>query len=267
MKTTTIRHLFLLPALLLLLAPGVAFAWGAAGHDAIVAIAEANLTPAARANIEKYTGGHSIVYYASWMDHVRHTNKYRRSTKWHTAPVDSHYYYTSDVANEQDGDAITAIEESMRALRNYKKLSAEAVEYHIKILVHAIGDYHCPVHVKYLNIRTAFNVTINGRETTYHSVWDGAVVTNRQWGYLEWVHQMNRLPRDQIAKITSGTPRDWFHQTALDSRVIYTWVKPNQKLEGNVLRDFLNKATPLAESQIQKAGYRLAAVFNYFFAE
>ena len=48
---------------------GTAFGWGKSGHDAIAYIAECNLTPKARKNIEKYLDGRSIVYYASWMDY------------------------------------------------------------------------------------------------------------------------------------------------------------------------------------------------------
>lgn len=49
---------------------GTAFGWGKSGHDAIAYIAECNLTPKAKKNIEKYLDGRSIVYYASWMDGV-----------------------------------------------------------------------------------------------------------------------------------------------------------------------------------------------------
>ena len=47
---------------------GTAFGWGKSGHDAIAYIAECNLTPKARKNIEKYLDGRSIVYYAAWID-------------------------------------------------------------------------------------------------------------------------------------------------------------------------------------------------------
>lgn len=264
MKTT--KHIIITAFILLFATPGVAFAWGQGGHNAIVAIAEANLTPKARAVITQYLEGRSIVYYAVWMDNYRHTPKYKYTNSWHTAPVDHTNNYSSDLADEK-GNAVTAIEESIKALRKHQSLPAETAAFHIWILVHAIGDYHCPVHVKYIDIQTNFNVHIDGRENKYHSVWDGNVVDNRKWGYMEWVHQMNRLPREKIAEITAGTPRDWFRQTAQDSRIIYEWAKPNEKFDGTKWRDFLNKATPLAESQIQKAGYRLARVLNELFGE
>ena len=39
-------------------------AWGRKGHETIAKIAERNLTERAKERIERYLGGHSIVYYA-----------------------------------------------------------------------------------------------------------------------------------------------------------------------------------------------------------
>ncbi len=253
--------LFLTAALLLVATPRAAFAWGQNGHDAVAAIAEANLTPKAKATIEGYLGGRSIIYYSSWMDHYRRTPEYKHTSQWHTAPVDDKFFHTDAVARE-GGDAITAVNQAIKDLADYKALPAATVALNIKFLVHLLGDMHCPVHVKYTTIKTNFSVHINGKKVTYHSVWDGNAVDAHKWGYMEWVHQMNRLAPDEIARVTAGTPADWFHQTALDSRVIYEWVKPDTKLDGNDYKDFLNQAAPLAESQIQKAGYRLAKVLN-----
>ena len=48
---------FLLLTAMLLCYCGTAFGWGKSGHDAIAYIAECNLTPKAKKNIEKYLGG------------------------------------------------------------------------------------------------------------------------------------------------------------------------------------------------------------------
>ena len=97
---------------------------------------------------------------------------------------------------------------------------------------------------------------------------DASAARNSKWGYVEWTHQLNRLTREQIAEVTKGTPRDWLRQTAADCHVIYDWAKPGQKFEKfSQYRAFMNKAVPLAESQIQKAGYRLAKVLNMSFVE
>ena len=264
MKKIIARTHILLTALLLL-TPCVAFAWGQSGHNAVAAIAEANLTPKAKATIEKFLGGRSIVYYSVWMDWYRHTPDW--APIGHTAAVDENFDHAPAVTPEKI-DGISAIMQSIKALRDYKKMPADKVVFHIQVLVHAVGDTHCPVHVKYAkNVKTIGKISIGGNEITYHKVWDANVVDAHTWGYQDWAHQMNRLSKDEIAKVTAGGPADWFRQSALDCRVIHTWVKPGENLTGTGHRDFLNKAMPLAESQIQKAGYRLAKVLNGIFSE
>ena len=79
---------FILMAMAGLLICSPAFGWGREGHETIARIADNNLRPSARKVIEKYLGGHSIVYYAKWMDEYRHTPEYSFTTRWHVARVD-----------------------------------------------------------------------------------------------------------------------------------------------------------------------------------
>ena len=82
-----------------------------------------------------------------------------------------------------------------------------------------------------------------------------------RWCYTEWAHQLNKLNKHEIKRITSGTPREWFHENAQSSRIIYEWAPEGTDLD----RDFVNVAQGLAERQIQVAGYRLAYILNDIF--
>jgi hypothetical protein len=264
-KTLSCKIALLLAALLPA-APRPALAWSQPGHNAVAAIAEANLTPAARATIENYLGDRSIVYYAMWADDHRHTPEYKYTAKWHFAKVDAQFRHVPESPHR--GDAVTAVTKAAAALAGgkYKKLPAEKVALNIKLLVHIVGDMHCPGHVDYPDDKTSFfDVWLNGYKTTYHTVWDNNVPGTRKWSHTEWTQQLNRLKKDKIAAITAGTPADWFSETARDCAIIYEWAHPGEKLERNDYTDFMNKAVPLAESQIQKAGYRLARILNDIF--
>lgn len=61
------------------------------------------------------------------------------------------------------------------------------------------------------------------------------------------------------------TLRDWFHENARDSRHIYELVGPNEKLDKNETKSFVNHTHEYAERQILRAGYRLAHVLNELF--
>ncbi len=75
------------------------FGWGREGHETIAKIAERNLTKRAKKRIEKYLGGHSVVYYAKWMDEYRKTPEYAFTDGWHTAPVDARLHYSDELLN------------------------------------------------------------------------------------------------------------------------------------------------------------------------
>ena len=259
-------HATRLPLLLIafVLCTNAAFAWGRTGHNAIAALAEANLTPKAKAAIDKYLDGRSIVEFAVWMDEVRDTPAYSYSGGWHTAPVDNKFNHTDSSAKTK-GDVITATMDSIKTLQKYQKRSKATVALHIKFLVHMIGDSHCPGHVGYSHFDYGFPVIINGKPVDYHAVWDSRVVDSFKLSIPAWVQRLNRLSPDQISKVVAGAPRDWFHQTAMSSIVIYEWGKSGMKMNGAQYDDFLKKARPLAEMQLQKAGYRLAAVLNSIF--
>ena len=76
-----------------LLDTGSVLGWGREGHETIAKIAERSLTKKAKKRIEKYLGGHSIVYFAKWMDEYRHTPEYKFTNNWHTAPVNAELRY------------------------------------------------------------------------------------------------------------------------------------------------------------------------------
>lgn len=251
---------------LLLLAPALlcaaqAYGWGREGHEAVAYIAECNLTPKAKATVEGILDGHSIVYYASWMDEYRRTPEYKHTSVWHRAYVDKDMRYT-DAIKRPEGEAIAALEESISMLKNYKQLDDSTAAVRVKYIIHLLGDMHCPVHVIYPDIKRGFNVMFEGDTITHHKLWDAGMIRKRRmWHYMEWQHQLDRCTPEQKAAITAGTPRDWIHQTATDSRYLYDIAGPGTKIG----RDYMNANIGLVDKQILKAGYRLAHVLNGLF--
>ena len=64
-------------ALATLLIPQIALGWGQLGHRTIAEIAERNLTPKAKANIEKYTAGTPLWKYSLFVDEERNNPLYK----------------------------------------------------------------------------------------------------------------------------------------------------------------------------------------------
>lgn len=238
-----------------------AFGWGKIGHDAIAYIAECNLTPKAKKSIEKYLGGRSIVYYASWMDQVRHTPAYRHTNTWHTNKVDAGGNYVPD----PEGDAMTFLDDCIAKVEDYRNQNDSTVTVSIRFIVHLVGDMHCPGHVKYPWYKS-FKFTLSGKEYGLHNYWDEwALTLSNKWHYLEYGHQLDRCSKREKRDIAEGTPRDWLADSARECRVIYDWTKAGQTLSYEESRDFIIFSHEFAEAQVLKAGYRLAALLNRLF--
>ena len=249
-----------------LLNTGSVFGWGREGHETIAKIAERNLTKKAKKRIEKYLGGHSIVYFAKWMDEYRHTPEYKFTNNWHTVPVNAELRY-EDSMLATGGNAIYGLEQAIENLKNYRSLTDSAVEVNLKYIIHLVGDMHCPAHIKYTTHNMKYDVLFEDKyhkphKFYVHSVWDNEIITTaRIWSVSEWADELDRVSKAERQAIASGTPRDWLHDAAVCCEVQFEWAKPDERLG----QDFLNKALPLVESQIQKAGYRLARILNDLF--
>ena len=194
------------------------------------------------------------------MDDYRKTPEYRFSDGWHTGNVDENFKSTEAI-HKANGDCVPVLEEVIKKLEKYKSLDDSTVAVNLKYLIHITADMHCPVHIKYVNC-PSFNVKYNGTNMTYHHVWDFAMLRHAHtWSYTEYQQQLDRCSKEEKKQIMQGNPREWFEQSAKDCFIIYEWTKPDD----NLGIDFMNKARTLAESQMLKAGYRMAYLLNKLF--
>ncbi len=159
-----------------------ASAWNKVGHDAIAYIAECHLTPKAKANIERYLDGYSIVYYASWLDKVRLQPAYKHTYKWHGSTVTPEGKYMRRTSG--NWDAVMALDQTISQLQDHRNMTDSAVAVGIKILVHVIGDMHCPAHVSFQDHpQGPFKFKLRGEEFLFHSYWDASPDDSHKWYY------------------------------------------------------------------------------------
>ena len=244
-----------------------AFGWGREGHETIAKVAENNLKPSTKKIVEKYLDNHSIVYYAKWMDEYRRTPEYEHTSSWHAVPVDENLNYMSKENGEVD--AVNAINAAVALLKDYKNLPDSTVNVNIKYLIHLVGDMHCPAHIYYKGRNQNFTVVFGDKHyikpiqtIKFHSLWDfGVIQSSRIWGPGDYAEQLDRLSKKEIKTIVAGTPEEWLHDNAVRCVVQFDMAGPDDE----VAQDFVNKALPLIETQMQYAGYRLAHLLNSLF--
>lgn len=254
------------------------FAWGRLGHATVAYMAEQHLTKRAKANLDKWLDGESIVYYASWLDDYKPQMLVDlgydpdKDDRMHQLPHTFSVDENGDVVpgNHWPGtkkylaNCIYYIEESAEMLKNHiAELDDSTRLARIQLIVHCVGDMHCPAHIRYPGNTTIgyYKVVLFDEEIRYHTIWDATILQRpHPWSFSDLAWLLDRYTAEEQTEIVSGTPYDWGRESAAASRCIYD-VKAGDKLDNNFIKTY----KPLAESQIAKAGYRLAAVLNAIF--
>lgn len=249
-----------------------AYAWGPTGHDVVASIAEQNLTRKAKRKINKLLEGKSIVYYSSWMDNIQNSpyweDGYYRTKTWHYANVDKGHTYETMPKNPL-GDVVTALDSLTKELTvNYDNLTDSMRVDYLKMIVHMVGDLHCPMHAGRLSDRGGNQMKVKwfGQSTNLHSVWDSRMISSaRKWGYKEWTQQLDRTSRKYRKSVMRGTYREWFKETVDGAASIYEYVESIGEEEPNLSYQFVYDFSPLLEDRLLTGGYRLAYVLNTIF--
>lgn len=247
----------LLAALLLWTAP--AWCWGPKGHDITAYIAECNLTPEAAAEVDRVLEGYSPVYWCNWLDSASHTPEYAYTKTWHYLDVDEGQTLATTPRNEK-GDVLTALQSLIEALAS-RELPADEEAVKLKMLIHLMGDLHCPMHAGHLTDLGGNRTIVRffGRETNLHSVWDTLLPeAAHAWSYTEWQSQIDRLREEEVTEIVSGTPEEWFLETQRICTEVYRSTPEGAELS----YDYINRYTPVVERQLLRGGHRLAHLLN-----
>ena len=244
------------------------FAWGQKGHDIVTCIAENHLTDKAKENIDKIFGRKSLMYYSSWMDNVQNSpywkDGYDRTKTWHYFNVDEGYTPQTMPRNES-GDVLSALNMLIDSLGNHQNELSDSVKFdYLRMLIHLVGDMHCPMHVGRATDRGGNNFSLKwfGQKTNLHSIWDYNMIERvHAWSYTEWQQNIDRCTQEEFEKMSAGTPEDWLTETWKITCGIYDYVKPDENYSYKYMYDY----APVVERQLLVAGYRLAALLNRIF--
>ena len=256
---------------------GTASAWGRLGHATVAKIAENHLTKKAKKQITEYMHGESIVKWASYADDCKPellvdlgfdpSNVNRKITYPHTfeANEDCTPYHDIRNGDKYVKNCIYFIEKIADELKHNAPQMSDSVRVaSIALIVHFVGDMHCPEHIRYPDDQTIgyYPVYWGKDKIRYHTLWDTPIIATRHpWGFEDTAALLDICNKKQIAQIVAGTPYDWGYDSAKASRKVHE-VKEGAKLDKRL---YMNEYTPLAETQIRKAGYRLAALLNDIF--
>lgn len=239
-------------------------AWGRLGHEVVIKVAERHLTEKAKRNIAKYMN-YDLKTDAVWMDHHRRDKEIAYTSAWHVYNVDENHNYDPNPRLNK-GDAITALCVAEYNLSHYKELSDSTVLMNLRMLLHFVGDMHCPTHSYVPGPRCFWECTLNGKQQkTFHGVYDK--MPDMLYGKAsaeEVAAEIDNAKKKEIKKIQAGTFFDWAKDCGDNNAVIYEW-NPFNTEELNP--DTVELSRDLVDKQLRNAGYRLAYLLNKFFGE
>lgn len=239
-------------------------AWGQKGHDITAYIAECHLTPEAAARIDRVLGGHSPVYYANWLDNASHTPAYAHTLTWHYMNVDEGETLETMPRNPK-GDVLSAVRDLVAKLER-GGLDAAGEATALKMLIHLVGDMHCPMHAGHLSDLGGNRIPVLffRSRTNLHAVWDTSLVeAAHKWSYTEWRQQIDRASDDEVAAMQAGEPGDWIAETQAICTQIYADTPEGTKIS----YDYIAEAAPVIERQFLRGGLRLAKLLNRIYGK
>lgn len=237
-----------------------AMAWGPKGHDTVAYIAEKHLSKKTLKKVTEVLEGHSLVYVANWMDNASHTDEYAYTKTWHYVNVDPEEGTYANSVKETAGDAVTAINTLVANLKS-GELSPEEERVQLMMLIHIVGDIHCPMHAGQKRDRGGNGTQVKyfGKQKKLHSVWDSEIVESaHRWGYSEWQDQIDRATPKQQQAYMQGTPNDWIEETVILANDVYERASE----VSNMSYDYVAEYTPILEQQFLKGGLRLAKLIE-----
>lgn len=250
-----------------LLCVNSAKAWNGLGHRTVVEIAKRHLTEKAKANIERYLP-YDIVDDAVWMDKNRRKSPWPYSHHWHS------YYYDAKFRHDpnmkiKNGDTMRALDLAERNLSMYRELSDSAVVYNIRMVLHFVGDMHCPSHCKLIGGRDdAGKVILNGKELkSFHALYDSMAsrIYGKEATHTELATLLDTYSKGKIKRVCKGDHHDWAVESMHCTNAIHQW-NPNNGSE--VLRDdTVELSKEIIDTQLRHAGYRLAHLLNKYFGK
>jgi hypothetical protein len=235
--------------------------WGKNGHRTTGKIAEQHLTKKAKKCIDKILKGQSLAFVSTYADEIKSDRKYSKYYSWHYVNMDLDQTYEQAKKNPK-GDLVTGINTCIKVLKD-KESTEEEKNFHLKMLVHFIGDLHQPLHIGRKEDKGANDIQVQwfGKGTNLHSVWDSKMIDDWDMSYVELAENADDLSKKQIEVIENGTVVEWVNEVHKVTNEVYNSVKVGENLRYRYSYNHFGTV----RTQLQKGGIRLAKVLNDIF--
>lgn len=264
-KVTGMARLIASLLVVCLLLPAPARAWGPVGHRLIARLAEADLSPQARAQIAELLAGEadpSLAGIANWADELRADDPDlgRRSARWHYVNIGEHQCGYEAARDCRGGHCVVeAIREQAAILGDRGKAKTERLQA-LKFVVHFVGDAHQPLHAGYARDKGGndFQINIDGEGSNLHRLWDSGLLKTAGLDEDAYLKRLQAMPAGvDTALLRAAAPVQWAQQSC--ALVLQPGFYPRRaKLDPAYVRHY----RPVAEQRLRQGGAHLAQLLN-----
>ncbi|AXT60673.1 S1/P1 Nuclease [Aquimarina sp. AD10] len=256
-RTTTVLVVFLIS----FTAFSTNYDWGKTGHRATGEIAETYLTKKAKRAVSSILNGESLALVSTYADEIKSDKKYKGFSPWHYVNFSFDKKYGEETPSEY-GDLIQGIEKCISVLKDEKSSDLDKT-FHLKMLVHFLGDLHQPLHTGRGEDKGGNDIQVQWFRdgSNLHRVWDSDMIDYYGMSYSELSINTAELSRSEIENIETGTIVDWVHESQQLAKKVYDSANVGEKLGYKYMYDYF----PIVRSQLQKGGVRLAKILNEIF--
>lgn len=237
-----------------------AFGWGQIGHRVVGEVAEQHLTEKAKENIKLLLGYETLADVSTWMDDIKSDHAYDHTHDWHWVTIPEGQTYSQTELNPH-GDAVESINRMIAILKTETAPIEEKREA-LKYLVHLVGDLHQPLHVGKGDDKGGNDVKVKWfyQSSNLHRVWDSEMIESKQYSYTELAAKVNHADATQVAAWQKGSVSDWAEEAMAFREQVYN--------TGDIEKmgyKYMYENWDLVQSQLEKAGVRLAGILNEIF--
>ena len=235
--------------------------WGQTGHRVVGEIANNHLTKKAKRNIEKLLKGEGLATISTFADEIKSDNSFRKYSSWHYVNFKVGETYEISEKNPK-GDLVQGIKICQQIILDPKSNNEDKI-FHLKLLVHLIGDLHQPLHTGRAEDRGGNMIKVKWfrGKTNLHSVWDTKMIESYNMTYTELSTNLDYFSKNQKEAIQKGTVIDWVNESRELSMNVYDSAKIDQNLSYRYMYDHFSTV----KIQLRKGGLRLAKVLNELF--
>ena len=235
--------------------------WGQNGHRITGEIAESHLSRKAKKAVDKILKGQSLAFVSTYADEIKSDKKYRKYYSWHYINMDLEDTYATAKKNPK-GDLVTGINTCIAILKNPKS-TEEDKAFHLKMLVHFLGDLHQPMHIGRREDKGGNTIQVQwfGKGTNLHAVWDTKMIEEWNMSYVELAKNAKDLSKKQIEAIEKGSVETWVDEVHILTKELYSSVEVGENLRYKYSYDHFGTV----RTQLQKGGIRLAKTLNDIF--